>query len=676
MLDLFDDDRERKNDNQNDNYEMIGKGIGLLLIVVFILTMLPIFIASIVVALLLITLSKFKNIKYTKLIIGIFFTISCICIVTNYQIITSFSDIINIPILTDFIKSRLGASWFDKSLISYIYFISVSIVIGTVIYKLVDFYKSRKIETKEDLKNERLKDSLDNVKSDKIYKKNLKLQSMYRKNTNQKEILLGIDNFSNAFVLNKKELNAHGLVVGTTGSGKTTLLLNIVESFAKSNLPGIFIDGKGDPKTIREINNVAKLFNRKTYVFNEKNNLTYNPLKNGNRTVVVDRLMNIFDWSEEYYQSQARNILLKIVMFIDDYGLNRDLKTLNKMLSVSNIIDVLENDYITDRKKVINKIPKASDPYEKEEDLSHMTLSEKKEYLKNKSTNQEQEYEEVEEIQEVKTHSEKYYRYSEIFFDVKDLQHLSDDELKDVKDNFSKRFNGLKAQIENLLLTDIGELVEDKPEGLDIEDVIKEKAILIFSFETVKYPEFMKTFSRFVIEDIATVLSGQFGENTETLIVADEFGAYGTSRIIDLLARLRSAGLHALIGTQTINDLTIDGIDLSGKIFGNTNTYFIGKVNDDEEADRLSKLFGTYEDIDITSQTEDSIESKFIRRDVRANKGTIRNVNKFHTKPDYFKSLSNFTFYTYRKSNTKLNDDERYSKVYVRENQKGIERSS
>lgn len=675
MLDLFENDKEGKQSTNNDNYEVIGKGIGILILISILLVLLPIFIFSVIFAILLVIVSKFYEIKYTKTIIGIFFTLSCICIVTNYQIITAFSDVIEIPILTDYLKSRLNSAWFEKTLLSYTFLITISVTIGTLIYTLVEFYKNRKIETKEDLKNEKLKKSLDSVNLKKIYKMNLKSQEKYRKDLDNKEILLGLNVYSKEFILNKLELNSHGLVVGTTGSGKTTLLLNIVESFAKSDLPIIFIDGKGDPKTISEIENVANLFNRKVYVFNERRNLTYNPLKNGNRTVVVDRLMNIFDWSEEYYQSQARNILLKIVMFIDDYNLNRDLKTLNDMLNVNNIIKVLRNDYSKVQKTVIKKVSKQNDLVENDEvDLSDMSLSEKKEYLKNKQNSQE-EYEEVEEVTEINEYSEKYYKYCEMFFGTDDLSVLDDERITEVIESFEKRFNGLKAQIENLLLTDIGGLVEDKEDGLNIEKVINDKAILIFSFETVQYPEFMKTFSRFVIEDIATVMSGQYSKGTKTLIVADEFGAYGTPRIIDLIARLRSAGAHAVIGTQTINDLKIDGIDLSGKIFGNTNTYMIGKINDDGEADRLSKLFGTYEDIDITSQTEDSIESKFIRRDVRANKGTVRNVNKFHTKPDNFKSLSNYTFYTYRKSNVNLKVSERYSKVFIRDNQQGIERS-
>lgn len=672
MLDLFDDEREKERHYDNEILEVVMRLTLVVALVVILSILLPILISSVAVALILLLISFFKKV-HTKILIGTFFAISCICIVTNYQIIMSFSDVINIPILTDFLKSNLDHSWFQKSWLSYLFLVSMSIAVGTILFKFIEFQKSRKIQTKEDLNNQKLNKSLDNVNSTKIYNKNLKLQEWYRRNQNQKDILLGIDNFSNAFQLVKKELNAHGLVVGTTGSGKTTLLLNITESFSKSDLPVIFIDGKGDPKTIEEVENIANLFNQKTYVFNENNNLTYNPLKNGNRTVVVDRLMNIFDWSEEYYQSQARNILLKIVMFIDDYNLNRDLKTLNDMLNVENIKQVLENDYTVHDEEVKKQVPKRMDPVQKsDEDISNLTLQEKKDYLKKQKEQQQDEYEEVTTTQQVTKYSDLYYKYSQMFFEVESLKFLEDDELKEIKEQFSKRFNGLKAQIENLLLTDVGELVEDKADGLDILKVIEEKAVLIFSFETVKYPEFMKTFSRFVIEDIATVLSSQFGGDTETLLISDEFGAYGTSRIVDLLARLRSAGLHALIGTQTINDLTIDNVDLSGKIFGNTNTYFIGKVNDDAEADRLSKLFGTYEDIDVTSQTEDTIGSKFIRRDVRANKGTIRNVNKFHTKPDNFKSLSNYTFYCYRKSNAELSEDKKYSKVYIRPNQKGL----
>ncbi len=666
MLDIFDKNVDNKNKTV-DSYELIARGTLVVLIVALIAILLPVIILSIIFTFVLLLISKFKSIKYRKLIMGLLFTLFCICIGTKYKSITAFSNIIEIPIITQFLESKLNHTWFERDFISYILLFSLSSFLGFVFFSLIEFFKNRKVISKEEENNK--KKSLKNVNNKAIYSKNLKMQRDYRLSDNE-ECLVGLADSDKPLYISKSELNTHGLVVGTTGSGKTILLLNAIESFIKSNEPTIVIDGKGDPLTIKQIQNLADEYNRNVYVFNEKYDLTYNPLKNGNRTVVVDRLMNIFDWSEQYYEAQARNILLKIIMLIDEYDLNRDLETLSKMLNVDNIRSLLANDYIYKKKVYKKKIEVVRDEKDEDREIANMSLSEKKEYYKNRS--KEKEYKEQEVEEKVKVFSDKYHKFVEMFFGVETLNDLEKNDLNKIKEDYSNRFNGLQSQIENLLLTDIGKLVMDKPDGLDINNVIKENAILIFSFETVKYPQFMKTFSRFVIEDIASVMSEQFDKNKKVLLVADEFGAYGTSRIVDLLARLRSAGLHAIIGTQTINDLVVDGIDLSGKIFGNTNTYMIGKINSDDDADRLSKVFGTYEDIEKTIQTEDSVESIFIRRDVRAEKGTIRNVNKFYIKPDEFKELPNFTFIIYRKSKKALKHEEKYSKVYVRNNQDGL----
>ncbi|MCQ6827888.1 type IV secretory system conjugative DNA transfer family protein [Staphylococcus aureus] len=666
MLDIFEKNAENKNKTV-DSYELIARGTLIVLLVALIAVLLPVIILSIVVTLFLLLINKFKSIKYIKLIMGFLFTIFCICIGTKFKSITAFSNIIEIPIITQFLESKLNHSWFERDFISYITLFSLSSFLGLVLFLLLEFYKNRKVVSKEEKNNK--KKSLKDVNDKKIYSKNLKIQRDYRLSDNT-ECLVGLENSDKPLYISKTELNTHALVVGTTGSGKTILLLNAIESFIKSNEPTIVIDGKGDPLTIKQIKNLADEYNRSVYVFNEKYDLTYNPLKNGNRTVVVDRLMNIFDWSEQYYEAQARNILLKILMLIDEYNLSRDLETLSKMLNIDNIKELLANDYLYKKKVYKKKIEVAEDEKDEDLDIDNMSLSEKKEYYKNRS--KEKEYKEVEVEEKVKVFSDKYHRFVEMFFGVDSLSDLEKSDLNKIKESYSKRFNGLQSQIENLLLTDIGNLVMDKPNGLDLNKVIEENAVLIFSFETVKYPQFMKTFSRFVIEDIASVMSEQFDNNKKVLLIADEFGAYGTNRIVDLLARLRSAGLHAIVGTQTINDLIVDGIDLSGKIFGNTNTYMIGKINSDDDADRLSKVFGTYEDIEKTIQTEDSVESKFIRRDVRAEKGTIRNVNKFYIKPDEFKELPNYTFIIYRKSKKSLKHEEKYSKVYVRNNQDGL----
>ena len=74
-----------------------------------------------------------------------------------------------------------------------------------------------------------------------------------------KKNLLGSD-------LNKK---AHTAIVGASGSGKTVLLDALMYEDMKENKPVVYIDPKGDRKTLLNFINLCKLTWREFYIFSE-----------------------------------------------------------------------------------------------------------------------------------------------------------------------------------------------------------------------------------------------------------------------------------------------------------------------------------------------------------------------------------------------------------------------
>jgi len=165
---------------------------------------------------------------------------------------------------------------------------------------------------------------------------------------NKTSTLLGhTEGFQDIFITSK-ELNAMCLIVGATGAGKTECIKTILELALKNNHPIIIVDGKGDPKFPNEYAKACRKYNRNFKLFScdINNSMHYNPLRHGFYTELKDKLIDIFEWSEPYYKSQAERFLqgvFKMLLLPETKELLGyeiiDLQILIKALSV----EVMEN---------------------------------------------------------------------------------------------------------------------------------------------------------------------------------------------------------------------------------------------------------------------------------------------------------------------------------------------
>lgn len=165
---------------------------------------------------------------------------------------------------------------------------------------------------------------------------------------NKTSTLLGhTESFEDVFI-SSKELNAMCLIVGATGAGKTECIKTVLEIALKNNNPIIIVDGKGDPSFPNEYKKECDKYNRSFKLFScdINNSMHYNPLRHGLYTELKDKLIDIFDWSEDYYKSQAERFLqgvFKMLLLPETKELLGyeaiDLQILIKSLSV----EVMEN---------------------------------------------------------------------------------------------------------------------------------------------------------------------------------------------------------------------------------------------------------------------------------------------------------------------------------------------
>ncbi|OUB78440.1 TraM recognition domain-containing protein [Bacillus thuringiensis] len=595
------------------------------------------------------------------------------------------------------------AQWktFSITYKSILFYVALGLTFVFPLEKVVEYYRSKIVRSKEVEQDEK--------RSTKKYQKTEanrleitnKLQKKWREKPLQKDkaVFLGIDEFGEPYYMGDKELNTHALLVSTTGGGKTTLCYTLVEGALRKNKPFIFVDGKGDPKTIEEIQSICDRYGVKLHVFSDKLDLSYNVIKYGNKTAVKDKLMNILEWSEQYYANKSKNLLQNIVAFIDDYGFPRDLRTVAKFLNAKRIMEVLEKDVVTTYVEVKTEILEPEEEIEEEPEMVEENKEESTEAsnlnsfdINNFDINNLN-------IQNVKSIDEKLEK--EIDEKTKNLEHVKVEKVKKkpsykvekipkeepterakkYKEVFFERMpngaafegiEGLQTQIYTLLDSEIGHLFEESEDGLDLYKVTEAKEAILFSLDGNIYKEFINIMARLVILDVQTLVSMRGRRDSVEdglLAIYDEFSAYGNPDIVDNINKSRSAGVECIIGTQTLADIEKVEKGLVDQIIGNTNTYFFGLANDDYTVEKMANTLGTYEDNDVTYQTE-KVGGTMKRIDMKSEKGTVRSVQKYQVRPQTLREFKIGQFAVWRKaSNERLGADI----VYMRNALKGVE---
>lgn len=518
------------------------------------------------------------------------------------------------------------------NLFTFFLYVVGGIVLALPLIEYKEYKKSLQVNTKESERDKFYSsDKYEKNKKNRI-KINEKLQRKWRNKPNDK-VYVGITEYGKPMYMNFKELNQHAFVAATTGGGKTVLLMSFVEYAVMKDYPILFIDGKGSASTVEEFENINHDYNRGVIVFGDSYNVTYNPIKYGNSQVIVDKLRQLVETESVYYSNINDLLIQNIIMFMDDYGFKRDLKTFAKYLDSENVKNVLNNDVETKTIEVPVKVEKEND--DKEEDFFDMlddAAEEKTEY----------------ETRTVKEKTERAVYYRKKFFD----------NYRDSTEGENYLFehgSSVRTELLKIIDSDLGHLFEETENSVDLIDVSRNNKSVFISFDGTIYEKFIEKTARFMILDVNYLVSLRNRKtenigNSPFLTIYDEFGVYATEKIIDTVNKSREAGFHCVISTQSIHDLTAIDPTFTDRILANTNTYFVGQVNEDSEVDKWSKTFGVYKDQEITNVTQRGTKSKLRRKEERGDKGTARSVQRFSIEPQQFRNLSTGQFAVKRKA--------------------------
>lgn len=149
----------------------------------------------------------------------------------------------------------------------------------------------------------------------------------------------------NPVVLPDRETVCHTFLIGSTGSGKTTCALNFIESCVMRNIGCIVIDGKAQGDVKEFCLEMASQYNKPFFCFdiNDPISSGYNPLRNcapNNYTSYKDMLINLSDWSDDYYKRCSGDYLQTVLVVLLNAKKQLDFKTLSSYLPPAKLYEL------------------------------------------------------------------------------------------------------------------------------------------------------------------------------------------------------------------------------------------------------------------------------------------------------------------------------------------------
>lgn len=377
------------------------------------------------------------------------------------------------------------------------------------------------------------------------------------------------------------QLNHHVHIVGASGYGKTVLISHIIKDRILKNKGLLFIDLKCDVDTMNAIQAIAKAAGRAHEVqmfslTDPQQSVAYNLILNGTATQLRDKIMMSLVWSEEYYRNLSSSFLLKILT-----GLC----------------------YIRDQGKLAVTLNTILSCTEKPEFIAALS-----EYIPDSET-----------------------RIKRAFESCYDFLRQSDQ---------FKALQGLRSQLESLILSDFGDLVSSTENSIDLFKAIENQKIVLIYLDSRKYGETAKVVGRFILQDLKMVSSridSEVEKNNRKpfTVIIDEFADLAQEDFIGFLDRARSSKMSVVVAHQEICDLQRISPEFAGRLMGNTSTLYAFLQKRPESAEMISGIAGTRTVWKTTKQTD-----RFGFFEIDSGKGSKREAEEYVIHPNLIKTLT------------------------------------
>lgn len=380
--------------------------------------------------------------------------------------------------------------------------------------------------------------------------------------------------------LTEGQLNHHVHIVGASGYGKTVLLSHIIKQRIQQGKGLLFIDLKGDIETIMKFSKFVADSDRieDLQIFSlsdQKLSIPYNLIEDGTPTQLRDKIMLALNWSEEFYKNQSASFLLKVLI-----GLC----------------------YLRDQQSFRFHLGTVLEAASSSEFLESLSLKV------------------PESERRAKAALEDCYNFL------------------NSQDNY-KSLQGLRTQIESLVLSDFGEMITSEEPGINLYDTVSKGKIAFVFLDSRRYGETAKSVGRFILQDLKMVSAKVDAEVPKEqrrpfTVIIDEFADLAQEDFIGFLDRARSSKMSVIVAHQEICDLLRISPEFAGRLMGNTSTLYAFLQKRPESAEIISGIGGTRKVWKSTKQTE-----RFGFFEIDSGKGSKREVEEFIIHPNLIKTL-------------------------------------
>lgn len=207
-------------------------------------------------------------------------------------------------------------------------------------------------------------------------------------------------------------------------------------------------------------------------------------------------------------------------------------------------------------------------------------------------------------------------------------EHLSNIELAKASGSIAA---GAEARFADIAEGAAGKILTSN--GVDIFKALQEGAAILFVLNPLQYPELSPAFGKLIMIDAKKAIAKSFTQSQQRkFFLCDEINVYASPILIDLVNKSRSAGVTALLATQSMADLeAAAGPAFKQQIIENCNNYIIMRQNSPEGAEELAGVLGTKTGMEITHQIGDGGEG--------TGRGSVKQVREFLYHPDTIKNL-------------------------------------
>jgi hypothetical protein len=378
------------------------------------------------------------------------------------------------------------------------------------------------------------------------------------------------------------ELNQHTLIVGTTGSGKTTTLMNFAVSCAKRNIPLIFLDGKGSADLIDKLSTIAHTYQRKFRVF------TLRPRENITNIAGYNPFANgnATEW---------KNRIMSLFAEVTGRGQEH--------------FSLAEQNYINFVATILAELPTKID------------LRSFLAFLENPD----------------KLLAIAHTTNPEI---AKKLAKLNDD------NDLHHKVGDVVKLLELFAYSDYGYLFNtlDMENVINIKESILNNEIILFQFDASSYPEDSRKIAKMVISDINSAFAG-FNQFTKCYCIFDEFASYASSNLAETISLHRSNGMHAVIGTQSIETVKLKSSDtkrVAEELIACCNTYITHGINHYNDAEIMAKIMGVRPKQEVSNTINKNSSEELLSQHVKT-------VDKYKIEPKMIMELTTGEAVVYRK---------------------------